>query len=455
MDKGKEWKQTPASSGGVPLKKLNAITITIACVLALCLVYVVFRTTNSYGVMRDATERYIASQQDASNLMDGSDYLTDQAREFVVTGKTECVDNFFEELNTTCRRDKAVEDLGLYFSDTEAYRFLQDALERSNTLVETEYRAMRLVIEAKGYDLSRFPKELAQLELTAEDASLSPGKKSALASELVFGDAYRQAKEQIRSDVEMCLDTLMAETKAQQTASSDKLLSLLREQSILIIVLFISVFVLVLLTSRLVIRPLERSVAHISGQQTMPMTGAAELRFLAAAYNAMFEQNRRDQDQLSYDAAHDDLTDLYNRGVFDRMRESSDTKNIALMLVDVDEFKSVNDRYGHDVGDRVLKKVAGLLQSSFRSEDYVCRIGGDEFAVIMVRSSSEMKTLVYRKMQGLNDILKNPDDGLPPVSLSVGVAFGDRENPTDDIYKDADTALYRVKKAGRGDCAFY
>ena len=95
------------------------------------------------------------------------------------------------------------------------------------------------------------------------------------------------------------------------------------------------------------------------------------------------------------------------------------------------------------------------LRGSFRTEDYVCRIGGDEFAVIMVHADSNLRGLLMSKIAAANAKLAHPADGLPVVSLSVGVAFGDRENPGEDIFKDADKALYRVKEGGRCGIDFY
>ena len=135
--------------------------------------------------------------------------------------------------------------------------------------------------------------------------------------------------------------------------------------------------------------------------------------------------------------------------------ESVDLQHIALILVDVDDFKSVNDTYGHDMGDRMLKRVASILRSSFRSVDYVCRIGGDEFAIIMTRANSTMHGLIREKIRRANEQLMHPEDNLPPTSLSVGVAFSDRPNPSSDIFHDADTALYRVKAGGRCGCLFH
>ena len=130
-------------------------------------------------------------------------------------------------------------------------------------------------------------------------------------------------------------------------------------------------------------------------------------------------------------------------------------QNVAVLMFDIDYFKSFNDTYGHAVGDRVLQRVADILRHSFRSVDVLCRIGGDEFAVIMTRVNSSMSQLVMNKIKKAAELLANPKDDLPPVTLSVGIAFADRENPQGDIFKDADTALYRVKEAGRNGCQIY
>lgn len=127
----------------------------------------------------------------------------------------------------------------------------------------------------------------------------------------------------------------------------------------------------------------------------------------------------------------------------------------ALILVDVDVFKSVNDTYGHAAGDEILKKVANLLQKTFRSIDHVCRIGGDEFAIVMVEMTSDLQYTIEEKIEYINQELEKEENGLPKVSISVGIAFADRENPGESIFNDADKALYFVKENGRGGYAFY
>ncbi len=444
-----------AEQGGIPLRTLNILMIVIVCILAVLLLAVTFRTTGSYRDMREAVESYIKCQHAASSMMEASDYLTEQVREFVVTGNPDSVDNFFTEVNETRRRDNALEELGEHFSDSEVYGYLEKALERSNALLEREYYAMRLTIEAKGYELGTFPRALQEVQLSGGDLALTAEQQSALAVEMVFGTEYQEQTTEIRANVSQCLESLVNATEEQQTGSSDRLRELMRQQTTLIAVLIICFAAMVVLTFCLVIRPLERYVELIRNRQLIPSNGATEMRFLADTYNSMFRQTKRDQDRLSYNASHDDLTGLFNRGVFDKVRDTDDQSSIGLVLVDVDKFKEVNDTYGHDVGDRILKKVADLLRDGFRGDDYVCRIGGDEFAVVLMNVSSEMKDRIRNKMEYANKVLQNPDDDLPAVSLSVGVAFGDRENPTDDIFKDADTALYRVKNSGRAGFGVY
>ncbi len=180
-----------------------------------------------------------------------------------------------------------------------------------------------------------------------------------------------------------------------------------------------------------------------------------ELQFATGVYNDILEENKAVREKLRHEASHDPLTGLLNRGAYEMLLKNVDTSHMALILVDIDHFKTVNDTYGHDVGDRVLKRVAEVLKHSFRSVDLICRIGGDEFVVIMTRADSTMRELLMSKMKRANQMLLHPKDDLPPVSLSVGVAFSDRKNPCGDIFKDADTALYRVKEAGRNGCEIY
>ena len=236
---------------------------------------------------------------------------------------------------------------------------------------------------------------------------------------------------------------------------SAALAALCRRQEALAVLLAGAALLTSLSTAALILFPLNEYIARIRAYETLPLRGAKELRYLAQAYNSMFAANQRHSDHLLYQAEHDPLTGLFNRGAFDDLRRAHQREHIGLMLIDVDNFKRVNDDYGHDTGDRVLKKTADLLSHSFRATDYPCRIGGDEFSVIITDISPSVKGVVQRKIRQVGEGLSRTEDGLPPVTLSVGVAFSDQCGPDQDLYKLADAALYRVKARGRNGCAFY
>ena len=159
---------------------------------------------------------------------------------------------------------------------------------------------------------------------------------------------------------------------------------------------------------------------------------------------------------LRHQAEHDPLTGLINRGAFQEIQEVLRVKvqPLALLIVDVDHFKGINDRFGHEAGDAVLKKVARLLEKSFRATDFPARIGGDEFAVILTEIEPQQQERIEEKVRSINHKLRHPDDGLPSVSLSVGGAFS-AMGYTDELYGMADRALYEVKKNGRCGCRFH
>ena len=147
--------------------------------------------------------------------------------------------------------------------------------------------------------------------------------------------------------------------------------------------------------------------------------------------------------------------ELLNRRSFDQILSlyEKDRSSFALILADVDVFKQINDTCGHDTGDRILKRVAALLHTTFRSTDYVCRIGGDEFAVIMVDMSRELYYTITDKITEINGLLAVPEDGLPAVSLSAGVAFSDENGFCGSLFRAADSALYTAKAHGRCGCS--
>ena len=440
----------------IPMHKASKVFMLAAFLVATALYTSDSLVTHGYLRMEQASERYIIAEQAAANLEAGSDTLTEAVRSFVVTGEIQYLQNYFTEADVTRRRDEAVSNLETMMSrDSTAYERLSTALSLSNELMYDEYEAMNLILSAGEYDDSLIPDVLREVGLSPENAAKSPEEKYRLALELVYGDRYEDYKARIRSSANACTEELIEASDRERVRLSDRLSVLLGVQTVLTVALLAVVLAIVLYISDWIRKPLTRMVEQMRAKKTVPPTGAEELRFVSETYNAIFEENRRTHERLTYGNMHDALTGLYNRSAYDFMRHDLDMSRNALLLVDVDKFKGINDTYGHDVGDLVLKRVAEVLKYSFRSTDLVFRLGGDEFVVIMSNVDSSMHDQVRRKIDQANVMLQKPTDDLPPTSLSVGVAFADRENPEGDIFKDADTALYRVKEAGRCGCYIF
>ena len=161
------------------------------------------------------------------------------------------------------------------------------------------------------------------------------------------------------------------------------------------------------------------------------------------------------KDKFTYDAMHDPLTGLYNHSAFDILFHDSDKDHIAVMIATVDEYDEMRSSRGKAFGDRVIARVADVLKSNFRSADDICRLREDEFAIIMSRMNQTMQKQVFDKIELINDTLKEPVEDLPSISLSVGIAFSDREDPRGDVFEDADTALKRMKQMRQSGFAVY
>lgn len=172
------------------------------------------------------------------------------------------------------------------------------------------------------------------------------------------------------------------------------------------------------------------------------------------------DEKRRTQ-QLQRKAQRDALTGLYNKGAARELIERELAfvpmeERAALLILDIDDFKQVNDRYGHLGGDAVLADLAGGLQSLFRPEDILGRIGGDEFCVFLrgVEDTAELEARAGAVVELFHSVVQNvPDSG---ISGSVGIAVAPEDGVDfNTLFQNADVALYHAKVKGKNRYAFY
>ncbi|ESZ62848.1 EAL domain-containing protein [Mesorhizobium sp. L103C131B0] len=187
------------------------------------------------------------------------------------------------------------------------------------------------------------------------------------------------------------------------------------------------------------------------------LLAASVLAFLLRRLRRASSALQTSQAQAQYLAFHDTLTGLPNRALFeDRLRRalltSGNESKVALLYLDLDRFKHVNDTLGHPAGDELVRQTAARLQHTVRDVDTVARLGGDEFAVILidVRDVRNAEDISERVLQKLQEPFKLMDDQVF-ISASIGIALSTGSDAdADDLLRKADIALYEAKKNGRG-----
>lgn len=450
-------KDSTAPVKGIRISRMSAVIIVISLILYALLTATVIHVSGSLQTLYHAVNEFSESTQLAELFSSGSDFLTEQARLYVSAKDPVHMSNYFLEIEFNHRRDDAVELLQQYDLEPETIAHLQSALDKSALLIEREIRAMALASLAWGCDENTLPEEIRNAPLTAEERSMSKEEQLARAQDLVFGADYQDMQEQIAIDVENLLYEIFDVYGNRMEMNNEQIQRALLNHQVLIALHFTATMAGFIFIFLLVVRPLRNYVKQIEYRKPIQqLTGAYECKRLAQSYNAMLAFITANEQLLRQRAEHDALTGLLNRGAFDELQASLEAYDgpLAFLLVDVDKFKEVNDGHGHETGDRVLKKVAGLLSRHFRATDYPVRIGGDEFAVIVMDAVPEEQDTIAEKIAAINKILTNPTDGLPVVSLSVGGAFS-KGGFSQNLYQNADSALYKVKEHGRCGCRFY
>ena len=412
---------------GLSLKTASILMMTVSLVITVVLLFTGIRTFHSFRDMEKSTHNYISMEEAASELMSASDYLTDEVQCYMVMGDRSHMENYFTEAEVTRRREHAISVMEKTLPDSPALTQLKEGMTESLSLMEREYYAMRLMLSALNE--SDIPEALEKVTLTENDRAKSPEEKIALAQQMVHDSVYYEQKNRIRTNMADCVNTLKSGTYGAQQEMENRANRQLVWMVILVFIQSAAMIAMMWLTTHLGVNPVLRAVDHIKKDQKLPIIGASEFRYLAGTYNVMYG--------------------------YDLIKSSLDMESTAMLLFDADQFKNINDRFGHELGDRVLKKIADALKRNFRSDDYICRIGGDEFVVFMVHTTGTPKQLITRKVVSINRTLADGKDDLPPITLSAGVSYRTAGKDPEEMFRQADIALYYVKDHGRDGCCFY
>lgn len=440
---------------GINIQLLDFFFLVVTAIV-FCFILVISTTVNNrFHAVEKAINKFIVCEQSSELIKESANYLTDQARLFVVTHKTEYVQSYLEEINELKRQQKAYENLEQVCSEKDlALQRLKIALEQGQSLINMELYAIRLAYKVMG--TQNIPQQIADIPIRSVDASVSNEQLQNIALRNLFGEGYIIYKTRINENCRLTIAAIEQQIKDELNMNVDELDTNLFRLRILFFALLAVNVVLFIAFTYLIILPLERFKTSIEKDERLNVIGSLEFKHLAESYNAIYDNKAQTEQSLLKKAEYDALTGILNRRAFDQICDASTEKKqqIALLLIDLDNFKYINDNFGHSGGDVALQELAKILTETFRNDDYIARIGGDEFAVILPHCTHAASNIIKQKILSVNEKLVNIKDDIKPVSISVGVAFSD-EGFNQDLFKKADKALYIVKEKGKRGCEIY
>ena len=444
-------------NGKIRIRTASRISLLVTGILsALCLT-ISLLGVQKYTELRNITKEMVNCQNVIQNLQSSSNTLTRQVRLATMTGNWQYVDTYFTELNKVDTYEEALQKLSAYDCEQEVLDHIEKTIVSFKEATQKDFYALALVETSLGNDSSQQPVSLQSVKITEQDGLLSRQKLLDRAKQSVLSAEYASCKSTVSETINSSSVSLFSSIQKKESRAASIFMDIFRKLIVCIALLAIIALINSFMIKLFVVDPLIHYNNAIQHGTILPVTGATELQMVARTYNHVYEENKQRQAIMQHQAETDPLTHILNRGSFDRIVQlyEKDKQRFALLLLDIDTFKHINDTYGHATGDEVIKQVASIISSTFRAVDHVCRIGGDEFAVVLVEMTSAYKETVITKIQKINDLLSQQINALPQISLSVGAAFSDRKTPGESIFKDADKALYYTKSHGKCGYTIY
>lgn len=440
-------------SGGINIQVLNIVLIAATAVVFSLTLAISGTVGRRFGDVRAALDKFFVCQRSAETIRGSADFLTEQARLFVVTRKAGYAEAYLGEFDGG-RLAGAMEDLERVCSREDvALQRLKVALEQEQSLINMELYSIRLAYKSEGD--RDIPGLVREIPLRRQDENLSPEELRQAAVWNIINEGYLIYKKRIEGNCILAISAIEEQIKAELDMNSDELGMNIARLRILFLILLVVNAILFTSFTALVISPLKKFRDAIRRDEKLRVTGSLECRLLAESYNEMHEQKEQKERSLLRKAEYDALTGILNRRAFDQIcADSGETRRpIALLLIDMDNFKRINDTYGHAGGDAALKALASLLTETFRADDYVARIGGDEFAALLPGVHRGCAHAVKEKIARVNERLSELD-GIRDVSVSVGAAFSP-DGFSGELFNRADKALYVTKERGKRGCEIY
>lgn len=438
---------------GIRVYVLSAIFILIGVIVMIASYVAIRKIYNRYDEMADSYQFAEIDREAAESFKTASDYLTNQARQFVATGDVVNANNYFEEVNDNQRRNIALDTMGDATNLSVENELLKNAMQQSEELVKYEVHAMKLTARAMKIDESTLPTEVSSYVLPDNEVSLSSAEQQKLAIQLVFGKEYESIKEKINWEVEHAGILVKEESAAQFRKSEASLIIMLDVATVLVSTMFVLIVLIFIFDTLLVVKPAEKFTKAIDEGKELPIIGGYEFRKFARKYNEVYHSDKMNKDLLKEQGEIDELTGALKVNTIDTVRHTLSHHNgpIGIMMVDIDNFRSIKDANGFEMADKVVKKVANQFLINMKDVDYIVRISKDEFELFVHNVTPADSERIAEILNNINKAMKDTSDGVVEASISVGVAFSE-DGYDVEVERKADMALNNVKENARGTC---
>ncbi len=207
-------------AGKVKIRTVSKLSLIITIALTILCVGISTYGLQKYKVLRNSLQEYVSCESAILQFIKGSDTLTEQARLAASTGDVTYIDGYFREANVDQNREKALEKIAAYEGNENAVKQLEESMQNSRELMETEYYVMRLVEESNGIEQGDLSQELQNIELSEADEELSGAEKLVRAQNLMSNQDYELAKKKILEGTNEALETLSNQIGNKQNRSA-------------------------------------------------------------------------------------------------------------------------------------------------------------------------------------------------------------------------------------------
>lgn len=396
---------------------------------------------------------YLACDDAANILQKESDLLTLSISNYVDTMEKSSIEEYYEIIDKRLR-EKEIEKAEKYNVDCTTIR---EALELSNKLAKREAHAFALIASANN-NMDEMPIQVRESSLSKAELGLSKDQKIKTAQKLIHCKEYNVYKRYIYEKISKFEKEVLNKTEERVLAKNDEIKSSIITLHIVVMIGVVLVIIISIILYRKVTVVLGKYVESISNNEYIEEKGTSELRYLASVFNKYLDIKNKEEMKLRQRADVDPLTQVASRRALEEFvtnKLNQENSKGAFIFLDVDDFKNINDAYGHDVGDEILKRLANELKARLRRNNFTGRFGGDEFVVWLDGLDENDIEYVKTRLDRLNNALLNSNDLSVGFSISAGVYFCKSGEKYEDVLKYADSALYEKKRNGKKGYAFY